>query len=160
MKGSSKISDPTQNEPTDIFFEADPKTICSFCDLPFPSDPSPLLEQMLRKARSRAYRDPRPGNELGLKADNITVFIDMCQRHGFEMDQLPKAAAHGWPKKIDFDHLPQRIEAQKATLENIIEHKEQSIFWKEVRTNIKKDGLMKTIGLAGQMSMFKNCQPG
>ncbi len=114
---------------------------------------------MLRRARSRAYRDPRPANKLGLKAD-MTVYIDMCQRHRFEVEQLPKAAAHGWPTKINFDRLPERVEALRTSLDMVINDKQRSVFWKELKRNIDKDGLMKTVGLAGQMNAFQNCQPG
>lgn len=87
-------------------------------------------------------------------------YIDMCHRHRFEMEQLPKAEVHGWPKHIDFDNLPERVVLLKSVLEKVINDKEHSVFWKELERDIRKDGLMKTIGLAGQMKTFRNCQPG
>ena len=90
----------------------------------------------------------------------MTVYIDMCQRHRFEVEQLPKAEAHGWPKKIDFDHLPERVETLRKSLEAIIDDKDRSFFWKELKKSIENDGLMKSIGLAGQMNAFQNSQPG
>jgi len=76
------------------------------------------------------------------------------------MEQLPIAKARGWPMTIDFDSLPNRVEVLRSTLEGIMNNKDSSVFWRQLKEDINKDGLMKTVGLSGQLSAFSSYQPG
>lgn len=127
--------------------------------MPFPSDPSPLLESMLKRLRGLSRRDPRPANPLGLKAA-LTQYVSLCQRHQFEVDQLPKAKARGWPTRIDFDALPSRVEECKSQLANVINDKGTSALWLEINEGIKEGGSRKVTGIAGQYLAFDKSQPG
>lgn len=124
-----------------------------------PSDPSPLLLNMQNRLRSMSYRDPRPGNKLGLKAP-ITAFVTFCQRHRFESHLLPKAKKKGWPTRLNFEKLPDRIAALEAALNGVIKNKESSVFWKEIQVDINKRGTRNLMGVHGQFATFEKSQPG
>src|ERR1700721_4458042 len=102
-------SDHAQNPDTARSNEnTDPSTLCPYCDLPLPSIPTPRLRNLLKCTAARSYPDPRPSNPLGLRA-SVSVFVDVCQRHKFESDLLPKARIKGWKEKIDWKLLRRRI---------------------------------------------------
>ncbi|TDL24011.1 hypothetical protein BD410DRAFT_132480 [Rickenella mellea] len=138
---------------------ADPSSLCPYCDEVFPSDPSPLLENMRSRVRAVSRRDPRPGNRLGLKAP-IAAFVAFCQRHRFESHQLPKAKARGWPTRINFAALPRRIEEMRDELESLIMDKDSSEFWKELQKVIGQSGTRMALGVRGQFGSFEKGQPG
>lgn len=137
----------------------DPTSLCPFCDEPYPDDPSKVLQDMMTKARSRAYRDCRPSNTLGLKAE-LLYYFSMCRRHRFETGVLPKAKHYGWPTCINFDELPTRVEALRNHLAALIENKELSVFWQDLKCEIKNEGLSKVISIEGQMKSFDKSMSG
>lgn len=136
---------------------ADPKALCPYCDMPFPPNPTPLLLAMLK--RIPRYPDPRPTNPLGLKAPLLS-YVSMCQRHEFEMQLLPKARAAGWPTNIDFAALPERICALRQGMAMVLRDKETSVFWRELKKQIDKQGARKTMGITNQFDSFERSQPG
>lgn len=133
--------------------------LCPYCDQAFPSKPSALLESMLERAHTCSYRDPRPSNPKGLKAP-ILVYVDLCQRHNFETEQLPLARSRGWPTKIAFENVPRRIQRLRSALQNIVMNRETSSFWVELSEEIKQAGSRKVTGIAGQFVAFDKSQPG
>ncbi|KAL5536818.1 hypothetical protein ACEPAF_641 [Sanghuangporus sanghuang] len=140
---------------TDI--QPDPKTLCPYCDMPFPPNPTPLLIDMLK--RIPKYPDARPTNPLGLKAPLLS-YVTMCQRHQFEMQLLPKARAAGWPTCIDFTTLPGRIHALRKHMTVLLRDKRKSIFWRDLKKDIDKYGARKTMGVTNQFDSFEKSQPG
>ncbi|KAL5531383.1 hypothetical protein ACEPAG_4260 [Sanghuangporus baumii] len=137
--------------------QPDPKTLCPYCDMPFPPNPTPLLVDMLK--RIPKYPDSRPTNLLGLKAPLLS-YVTMCQRHQFEMQLLPKARAAGWPTCIDFTTLPRRIHALRKHMTVLLRDKGKSIFWRELKKDIDKYGARKTMGVTNQFDSFEKSQPG
>jgi hypothetical protein len=137
----------------------DPSTICPYCDEPWPSAPSPTLVSLLERTKRRSYADPRPGNALGLKAP-LAAFVELCQRHSFEMTHLPLALARGWPTRIDFASIPKRIGAFRKELGRLIGRPDESQFWREVRDDVKEVGRNKVVSVSGQYATFERTQPG
>ena len=84
----------------------------------------------------------------------------------------------GWPQSIDFKKVPKRIEGMKRALEVIIADagncsdsedcrdvdlkrpRVRSVFWREVKKEIKKQGSRTVIGVKGQFASFEKTQPG
>ena len=137
----------------------DPTTICPYCDEPWPSTPSPTLLSLLERTKRKSYIDSRPGNALGLKAP-LAVFIEVCQRHRFEMTHLPLALERGWPTRLDFARLPERIRGFRKKLRRFIDHPVKSQFWREISDDVKEVGKMKVVSVSGQYATFERCQPG
>ena len=87
-------------------------------------------------------------------------YMDMCQRHRFESEQLPTALAAGWPTRINFATLPARVTALRERLEGILDDKERSVFWHEVKKDIRIKGVRKAMGVVEQFNSFEKSQPG
>ncbi|KAH7920529.1 hypothetical protein BV22DRAFT_1133001 [Leucogyrophana mollusca] len=160
---------------------ADPSTLCPYCDDILPPHPTPLLKSLLATAQRKSYPDPRPRNPRGLKAP-LPAYISACQRHRFETHHLPMAVEKGWPTEIDFKQVPRRVEGMKGTLEAIIsdggesgegdeddlyEHlfeekgpRGRSVFWHDVKREVKKQGSRAALGVKGQFASFEKTQPG
>ncbi|KAG9309877.1 hypothetical protein JVU11DRAFT_9906 [Chiua virens] len=172
------LHEPMEDDSIDIGYARDPSTICPYCDEELPSHPTPLLQHLLVTARKKSVSDPRPRNRGGLRAP-LTVYISVCQRHRFESHQLPIATKKGWPKTIDFTKVPLRVKKMKKALESIILDKDdisdvenldideqpkgpkrKSIFWREVKKEVKKKGIRAVVGVKGQFASFEKTQPG
>ncbi|KAG0703949.1 RTC4-like domain-containing protein [Suillus ampliporus] len=155
----------------------DPSTVCPYCDESLPRNPTPLLKNLLATAKRKSYSDPRPRNPRGLKAP-LGIYISACQRHRFETHSLPEAMEKGWPQTIDFKKVPKRIERMKGALEAIIIDADnrsdnedsvdddargpraRSVFWRELKKEIKKRGSRTVTGVKGQFASFEKTQPG
>lgn len=84
----------------------------------------------------------------------------------------------GWPQIIDFKKVPKRVERMKRALEAIIADADncsededssdidsngpriRSIFWRDVKKEIKKQGSRTVTGVKGQFASFEKTQPG
>ncbi|KIK18140.1 hypothetical protein PISMIDRAFT_14544 [Pisolithus microcarpus 441] len=166
----------------DIGYARDPSTLCPYCDEPLPPHPTPSFQSLLSKAGKKSRPDPRPRNPKGLAAP-LTIYISVCQRHRFESHQLPIALERGWPQAINFKNVPMRVERMKPDLEAIIMDdddddtdndvvgdidedddtrgpRSRSVFWKEVKREVKKQGSRTTVGVKGQFASFEKIQPG
>jgi hypothetical protein len=155
----------------------DLSTLCPYCDEPLPCNPTPQLNDLLATAKQQSYGDPRPQNPFGLKAP-LAIYISACQRHRFETHLLPEALEKGWPQSIDFKEVPKRVESMKSALEDLIidvddcndnessvyddtrSPRSRSIFWRELKKEIQKQGSRTTTGVKGQFSTFEKTQPG
>ena len=156
----------------------DPSTLCPYCDEPLPSEPTPHLTALLEATRKKSYLDARPSNPLGRKAP-LATFIPLCQRHRFESVELPEARRKLWPTTIRFELVRERVEKMKDRLEAIIqdvdiigdgdsdegEEKEKgprkkSIFWQDIKRQVKKKGSRAVVGVNGQFASFEKTQPG
>ncbi|KAF8586369.1 hypothetical protein K439DRAFT_1408955 [Ramaria rubella] len=147
------------SQPVDRDDEVDPSTVCPYCDEPWPPAPSPTLLSILERTKRKSYADPRPGNALGLKAP-LTAFVELCQRHRFEMTHFPLALARGWPTHLDFAGLPARIKSFTKQLSRLIKYPERSEFWREVRDDAQEVGRTKVVSVSGQYATFERTQPG
>ncbi|KAG1739723.1 RTC4-like domain-containing protein [Suillus lakei] len=161
----------------DSYGVVDPSTMCPYCDEPLPLNPTPQMENLLITAKQKSHADSRPGNPRGLKAP-LGIYISVCQQHHFETHSLPEAIEKGWPKSIDFKKVPKRVESMKSTLEDIITDADRccddedsaddstrgprarSVFWRELKKEIKKQGCRAVTGVKGQIAMFEKTQPG
>jgi hypothetical protein len=91
---------------------------------------------------------------------------------------LPEAMENGWPQSIDFKKVPKRVEGMKRMLEAIIADADncsedegaedidpkaprmRSVFWREVKKEIQKQGSRTVTGVKGQFASFEKTQPG
>ncbi|KAF8518974.1 RTC4-like domain-containing protein, partial [Hysterangium stoloniferum] len=137
----------------------DPSTLCPYCDEPWPSSPSPTLLALLDVSKRKSYKEPRPGNPLGLTAP-FSIFVEICQRHRFEMTHLPLALQRGWPTHLDFPSLPKRILGFKKALARLIVKPQHSKFWRDLRDDVKEVGRTKMVSVSGQYATFERTQPG
>ena len=141
----------------------DPSTLCPYCDELLPSSPTPFLMSLIAAAKRKSSPDPRPGNLYGLKAQ-LATFISVCQRHEFEIREIPRARARGWPSSIDFNKVKKRIEGLAATLKKLVanadDERKNSIFWRQVEKEVQNMGSRAAAGFKGQFDNFEKTQPG
>ncbi|KAI6044463.1 hypothetical protein EDC04DRAFT_2889918 [Pisolithus marmoratus] len=163
---SSKIPDgldymdnlALEDDSIDIGYAKDPSTLCPYCDEPLPPHPTPSFQSLLSKARKKSRADPRPRNPRGLAAP-LAIYISVCQRHRFESHQLPIALERGWPQFINFKNKLSSWTTDVAG--NIDEDddtrgpRNQCVFWKEVKKEVKKQGSRTTVGVKGQFASFE-----
>lgn len=90
----------------------------------------------------------------------MASYIDVCQRHEFEKVYVPRAQAKGWPASIDFEALPDRVEALKTTLDQISLKPESSSFYMELKNDIDKKGKLNVTSAGAQFALFERTQPG
>ncbi|KAF8449346.1 RTC4-like domain-containing protein [Boletus edulis BED1] len=172
------LHEPMEDDSIELGYARDPSRMCPYCDEELPSHSTPFLQHLLAAARKKSVSDPRPRNRGALKAP-LTVYISVCQRHRFESHQLPIAIERGWPRTIDFTKVPARVKKMKKELEAIILDKDdtsdiedldaddghrrsrsKSVFWREVKKEMKKQGSRAVVGVRGQFASFEKTQPG
>jgi hypothetical protein len=159
--------------------KVDPSTLCPWCDEPLPVEPTELLISIMESVREKSYREARPTNPLGLKA-SVGTYIPVCKRHRFESHQVPMARAKGWPTRIDFGKLKDRVEALRNELKALIDDKppaslgdwslddeeeessprSRSLFWQELVGDVKTKGTRVMASAKGQFANFDKLQPG
>ncbi|KAG6374759.1 hypothetical protein JVT61DRAFT_4135 [Boletus reticuloceps] len=172
------LHEPMEDDSIELGYARDPSRMCPYCDEELPSHSTPFLQHLLAAARKKSVSDPRPRNRGALKAP-LTVYISVCQRHRFESHQLPIAIERGWPRTIDFTKVPARVKKMKKELEAILLDKDdtsdiedlgtddghgrsrsKSVFWREVKKEVKKQGSRAVVGVRGQFASFEKTQPG
>ena len=113
--------------------------LCPWCDRPLPDKPSPRLEKLMAESKRHGWRDAtRPWNPNAMIPFHLKHTIDVCARHRFEMDELPRALSKGWVKDVDWDEVINRI-MHLSVLERILEvirDPRRSIKWRRM---IKKE---------------------
>jgi hypothetical protein len=73
----------------------------------------------------------------------------VCARHRFETRDLPLAISRGWPTRIDFRLLRQRVEGMQSSLLELVRQdrgtlshaRQQSIFWTDLCQAIDSIGV-------------------
>lgn len=113
----------------------------------------------MTKTKEKSRKDPRPNNPFGLMAPLI-LFAEVCERHRLEMNYLPLAISRGWPIKIDFAVIPDRIRGFKNSLDALITSPETSSFWLDLKNDIAALGRKKLASVTGQFATFEKSQPG
>ncbi|KAJ7037513.1 RTC4-like domain-containing protein [Mycena alexandri] len=160
--------------------DIDPSRLCPFCDRLFPEETTSQLDDLLARALQRSYRDPRPKNSLGRRA-NLEVFAALCERHTFEKELVPKAVANGWPTSIDWASVKARVMALHGPLGDILHDqgrriayggattfhetfvtgpRMECVFWQEVVAELEMYGSRRVSGIGGQYASFSRTQPG
>lgn len=76
------------------------------------------------------------------------------------MTHLPLALQRGWPTRLDFASLPNRIKGFRNKLGQFINCPDESLFWREIRDDVKEVGRMKVVSVSGQYATFERTQPG
>lgn len=76
------------------------------------------------------------------------------------MTHLPLALERGWPTRLDFAGLPDRIRGLKKKLGRFIKHPIESQFWRDIRDDVKEVGRTKVVSVSGQYATFERSQPG
>ncbi|KAF8199874.1 RTC4-like domain-containing protein [Mycena galopus ATCC 62051] len=126
----------------------DPNTLCPYCDVPLPQNPSPTLLRLLDEAASKSYADARPDNALGQMADT-PIRAPICAQHVFERDLIPKARSSGWPTEINFRQVEQRVRSHHQAFKTLLEDPEGLV-----------DIFAKCQGLGGNISNYHLIQTG
>lgn len=99
----------------------DPNTICPFCDRKLPENPSVTLKEMRAELETKTWLSPTIDNPYHRNAVSFRDFIGHCTRHRFETEQLPAAAANGWPMSPDFSTIFDRVCREYISLAAIVE---------------------------------------
>ncbi|KIM20203.1 hypothetical protein M408DRAFT_13122 [Serendipita vermifera MAFF 305830] len=139
--------------------EADPNTLCPFCDEPLPDPPSEILTNMLAKLKRKATPDPRYGNSLGLKLD-MSQYISFCARHTAESEEFPKGQKYGWPTALDSAKLVKRIWKLQSQLQDIIDDPDEGTFLRPLQETASKYGKGAVTGAKGSWASFENASTG
>ncbi|GAA6049335.1 hypothetical protein JCM3770_007294 [Rhodotorula araucariae] len=94
----------------------DSKTLCPFCDQPFPDHPSrdllALKASLLRHPHSRR---PTLKNKYAVRfpeGEHVVRTGAFCKMHHNERTVVPEGRARGYPRSIDWDALPKRIDRE------------------------------------------------
>lgn len=135
--------------------DTDPNDLCPWCDKRMPTKASKTLQRLVLKAKQASYLAPRPSNPFGLKAP-FSKYIDVCRRHEYELLELPKAAANGWPRSIRFKDISRRLEGMREHLHKYVMDKSRSKFWIAIARQIKSHGTLATFSLANQYNNVSN----
>ncbi|RPD76360.1 hypothetical protein L226DRAFT_426183, partial [Lentinus tigrinus ALCF2SS1-7] len=171
--------DGNSDSDDDMFLDpsVDPKTLCPWCDERLPDEPTPHLRALISATKRVSRPEDRLTNPLGLRAPPA-AFVGVCQRHRFERDWIPRARQKGWPTKIAWDRLADRVIRLEATLQAIVEDvdedfapsmthgscsrrlRKENEFWQEVVKNVRKQGSRQATGVRGQFLHFNKTQPG
>ncbi|RDX48131.1 hypothetical protein OH76DRAFT_1383903 [Lentinus brumalis] len=179
-RASERLSFGSDSDSDDDMFldpSVDPKTLCPWCDEPLPDEPTPHLRALISAAKRVSHPEDRLTNPLGLRAPPA-AFVSVCQRHRFERDWIPRARQKGWPTRIAWDKLAERITRLKATLQAIVNdvdedfapgvargsasrrRRKENEFWQEVVKNVRQQGSRQAAGVRGQFLHFNKTQPG
>ena len=131
--------------------------------MPTAQERTPQLTRLLAAAERRSKPAPRPGYPNARRAP-VSVHGAVCERHDFEMKELPLARARGWPTNIAWDALRGRIERLQPELGKLImgdeEARSRSVFWRSVEEDVRKSGSRAVAGVKGQFESFDKVQPG
>lgn len=135
------------------------QALCPFCDRPLPANPSCGLIQKLETLKSMSWPAPTPTNPAHRQTKSFTVYIDVCQRHTFETDQLPIARLAGWPIEPDFAGLFDRILRRRPTLSELIAVPEMSALFLQ-STAYYRPGPSRLMGISSQYSSARFTKQG
>lgn len=141
-----------------------PSRLCPFCDEPLPRKISTRLKTLIESLVDRSRAAPRPGNPLGRDAP-LALSINVCAAHRAEAQTIPQGLKKGWPRKIDFKDLSERIKGRsiRKALEAIVNSpasQRTSKFWIVACKDIRKRGARVANSVQGQMETFHLTQPG
>ncbi|PPQ76768.1 hypothetical protein CVT26_000268 [Gymnopilus dilepis] len=145
-------------EITDELDVADHSNLCPFCDESLPESPTEELLKLRKDAEEKSWPDPMPFNRHHRSAISFQVFISYCARHMFEKDQLPLAIASGWPMKVDFGAIFDRVSRQFLLLRSIAQDLQNEFL--TAAKEFYAPGLSQRQGLLSQMGRMSDVGAG
>ncbi|KAJ7601316.1 hypothetical protein B0H17DRAFT_969924, partial [Mycena rosella] len=83
--------------------------LCAFCDVPFTIHPSVKLDEMFVQLLGSTRPSPTLESPGHRTADAPVVFAQYCKQHMIDSRVLPAARAGGWPERINYVALQDRI---------------------------------------------------
>ena len=63
------------------------------------------------------------------------VFVNVCQRHRFESVQVPLAEERGWPTRINWAELGERVREMRERLKEIVDDVDEEFSLGRERTS-------------------------
>ncbi|KAA1092421.1 hypothetical protein PGT21_002158 [Puccinia graminis f. sp. tritici] len=138
-----------------------PASLCPFCDKPLPENPSAGLVKHLE------YLKNQPGVKRRKESKNpsalylpFPMIANYCQRHRAEKQLIPMGLAKGWPSKIDFKTLPNRITSHLQYLNKICTREIASDFLDMALEEWSVQGPRKAQSVINEFGTFQIEQPG
>lgn len=139
--------------------DADPDSLCPFCDEPLPTLLSSVLSSRLEKLRQKATPQPRWGNKKGLKT-SMDIYISFCTRHEAEATELPKGQKNGWPSELHPNNLADRVRKLEPELQALIDNPDEGTFFRPLQEAARKFGKHSITGAKGTWLSFENATTG
>ncbi|KAJ7920305.1 hypothetical protein B0H13DRAFT_1867781 [Mycena leptocephala] len=102
---------------------------CIFCDVEITIRPSPKLDQLLAEILPLTQPSPTPQNANHRTADSSRVYAAYCKQHETDSRLLPIARAGGWPDRIDYFGLRERVTEFLPMLQDLIDEVDASEFY-------------------------------
>lgn len=94
-------------------------------------------------------------NCLRTKSKNVVDQFEFCRLHMAEQVIVPEGIRKGYPSKIDFTILPERIRKFKEELHNICKKKSKSYYRDAIMQIYRNKGRMKA---KSSMSIMARCE--
>ncbi|GAA5995860.1 hypothetical protein JCM5350_007962, partial [Sporobolomyces pararoseus] len=140
----------------------DPSTLCPFCDQPLPEEPSERLSSLKRYLLARPHIESRHSfRNPKAKYLPIVEIASFCQLHKVEKTVIPEGRAKGYPVKIDWRALPQRIEDNVAALlSEIITGESPSRFLDRAKQDWDRNNGFRRTNITAEWDSFHLEEPG
>ncbi|PLW06152.1 hypothetical protein PCASD_25275 [Puccinia coronata f. sp. avenae] len=155
------ISDPDELSLEITQSMENPECLCPFCDELLPEKPSSKLTNQLKYLKTKPGVEKRKESKnpfaLYLPFPDIATF---CQLHRAEKNLIPMGIKKGWPKKIDFQSLPQRIRSHRQYLHRVCTRDIASDFMEVAVKAWTEQGRRKVQSVANELATFQIEQPG
>jgi hypothetical protein len=133
--------------------------LCCFCDEPLPPVPSDELVDMLEALEDETWPDPSPSNPGHRDADSWRVYYEYCERHNFEVDDLPRAVQECWPRNIDLALLHERILMLRQPLLAVMADIQQHHFFLDAKS-LYDSMPSNACGVKGEYAAFTGARSG
>ncbi|KAK8861379.1 hypothetical protein IAR55_002198 [Kwoniella newhampshirensis] len=125
--------------------------LCPYCSQPLPTEPSSHLIRL--RLKLEAISRPRPTAE-NANARQLAwqQYIDFCSLHHAESTIIPLGIKSGYPERIHFVNLEDRLEKGwvRQELYKMIENPQRSRLFREVKEEVKRVGRMRWGGIGHQ----------
>ncbi|KAJ7278738.1 hypothetical protein C8J57DRAFT_1573390 [Mycena rebaudengoi] len=114
--------------------------LCVFCDTQIIVRPSPKLDQIFVDILPLTQSSPTLQNPNHRTADSRRIYAAYCKQHETDSCLLPVARVAGWPERIDYFGLRERVEKEVLPmLQDLLgEVKEADFFLDAVAGKFKK----------------------
>ncbi|GAA5948813.1 hypothetical protein JCM3765_003910 [Sporobolomyces pararoseus] len=140
----------------------DPSTLCPFCDQPLPEQPSERLSSLKSYLLARPHIESRHSfRNSKAKYLPIVEIASFCQLHKVEKTVIPEGRAKGYPVKIDWKALPERIEKDVGPLlTEIITGETPSSFLDRAKEDWERNNGFKRTNITAEWDSFHLEEPG
>ncbi|GAA5895753.1 uncharacterized protein JCM6883_001611 [Sporobolomyces salmoneus] len=142
--------------------ELDASMLCPFCDQPLPAEPSDRLVSLKRYLLERPHLESRHSvRNPKAKYLPIVEIASFCQLHKVERTVIPEGRKNGYPMKIDWKALPERIETEIAPhLSQIILGETPSRFLDRAKQDWERNNGYKRTNVTAEWDSFHLEEPG